>query len=57
MSAARPEEYIGDGLYVRRDAYGMVILRAPCDGHDDRVALEPQVLEAFQRWLSREEDR
>jgi hypothetical protein len=51
------EVYLGDGLYARHDGY-QIILRAPREGGDHWVALEPQVLHAFQRFLSaiREQD-
>lgn len=46
------ETYLGDGLYVSHDGF-QVCLRAPSDGDDQRVYLEPSVLEAFQAWLKR----
>lgn len=46
------ESYLGDGLYVSHDGF-QVCLRAPCDGVDQRVYLEPSVLAAFEAWLKR----
>jgi len=51
---AAAEEYLGDGLYVRVEPdTGAVWLRAPRDGGDHEVALEPEVLQAFLAWLRR----
>jgi hypothetical protein len=38
--------YLGDGLYASFDGFQFV-LRAPREGGDHWVALEPQVLQAF----------
>lgn len=43
------EEYIGDGLYARYDGFA-IWLRAPREGGDHEVALEPQVLREFIRF-------
>lgn len=48
------ETYVGDGLFVKRDAYGTVWLRAPRDEGDHYVALEPAVLAEFLKWLADE---
>ena len=42
--------YLGDGLYCEFDGY-MVTLRAPRDGGDHWVALEPEVMQAFLDWI------
>lgn len=42
--------YLGDGLYVSFDGYS-VVLRAPVDGGDHWVRLEPEVLKAFCVYL------
>lgn len=47
------EHYLGDGLYASLDDFGTVILRAPREDGDHWVALESDVLEAFQRWLTK----
>jgi hypothetical protein len=54
MDAPEPgqESYLGDGLYVSHDGF-QVCLRAPSDGADQRVYLEPSVLAAFEEWLKR----
>jgi hypothetical protein len=44
------ETYLGDGLYISFDGY-QVKLRAPRDGGDHEVYLEPSVLDAFCKWL------
>ena len=45
------EEYLGDGLYASFDGW-QVILRTPRIGGDHFVALEPEVMIAFQRYLA-----
>lgn len=44
------EVYLGDGLYASYDGW-MVVLRAPRDGGDHWVGLEPRVLEEFLRYI------
>jgi hypothetical protein len=46
------EEYLGDGLYVSFDGY-QFILRAPRHGGDHFVALEPAVLDEFNKYVER----
>lgn len=47
-----PEEvYLGDGLYASFDGY-MITLRAPREGGDHHVGLEPEVLDAFERFVA-----
>ena len=43
---ASTETYLGDGLYCSFDGFSLW-LRAPREGGDHTVALEPFVLEAF----------
>jgi hypothetical protein len=45
-----PETYLGDGLYASFDGW-QVILRAPREGADHVVALEPEVMTAFHHYL------
>ena len=40
------ETYLGDGLYVSFDGYS-IWLRAPREGGDHEVALEPPVFQAL----------
>lgn len=44
------ETYLGDGLYVCFDGYAFV-LRAPRQGGDHCIAMEPDVLRAFQNFV------
>jgi hypothetical protein len=44
------EVYLGDGLYVSFDGW-MIKLRAPRDGGDHWVGLEPRVMEEFLRYI------
>ncbi len=47
-----PEEtYLGDGLYASFDGYQFK-LRAPRDGGDSEVYLEPPVLQAFNDYVA-----
>jgi len=49
----RKETYLGDGLYASYDGW-QIVLRAPREGGDHFVALEPEVwsaLLAFHRGL------
>ena len=43
------EFYLGDGLYASFDGF-MFILRAPREGGDHYVGLEPDVVDAFLRF-------
>lgn len=43
------ETYLNDGLYASFDGF-MFVLRAPRDGGDHWVGLEPKTLEAFDRY-------
>lgn len=48
--------YIGDGVYVRVDDWGRIVLTT---GHHDEahadnvIVLEPEVLREFDRWRER----
>jgi hypothetical protein len=44
------ETYLGDGLYVSYDGW-MIKLRAPRDGENHWVGLEPEVLAEFLRYV------
>ena len=44
------EIYLGDGLYASSDGW-QITLRAPREGGDHFVYLEPQVLESFERFV------
>lgn len=55
--AGAEEHYLGDGLYARIDSVGSVLLRAPRDEGDHWVALEPQVLLEFERWVREQRKR
>ena len=46
----RAETYLGDGVYAIFDGYN-VWLRAPREGGDHCVALEPEVLDALLRFV------
>lgn len=46
------EDYLGDGLYVAFDGYG-ITLRAPRENGDHVVCLEPEVYQSLRAWLAR----
>lgn len=48
------ETYIGDGVYVSRDRHDplMIWLRAPRDGGDHLVALDPQALIKLEQFVA-----
>jgi hypothetical protein len=48
---APERHYLGDGLYVARDRWGIITLYAPRGDEEHYVVLEPQTLAAFQAWL------
>ncbi len=50
MTTHGSETYLGDGLYASFDGF-YVKLRAPRDGVDHWVALEPAVVRAFVRFM------
>lgn len=47
------EAYLGDGLYASHDGY-QIVLRAPREGGDHWVALEPSTLMMFLAWLDKQ---
>lgn len=53
MTTPSPSEtYLGDGLYASHDGY-QYVLRAPREFGDHYVALEPEVLSAFLKYVER----
>jgi hypothetical protein len=46
------EEYLGDGLYVSFDGWG-VRLRAPREGGDHFVVIDPEIWLALRQWVNR----
>lgn len=44
------ETYLGDGLYASSDGW-QVRLRAPREGGDHEVFLDPDILRAFLRYV------
>jgi len=53
--AVERETYLGDGLYGTFDGFA-VWLRAPREGGDHTVCLEPEVLEQFLALMARHYD-
>ena len=52
MSQHTAETYLGDGLFASFDGF-QFYLRAPREGGDHVVALEPEVLRAFLAFVQR----
>lgn len=46
----RTETYLGDGLYAAFDGWS-VVLRAPREGGDHWVGLEPQIWQQLVAWI------
>jgi hypothetical protein len=46
------EAYLGDGLYVSFDGFS-IRLRAPREGGDHWIGLEPEVYAALRSWIRR----
>ncbi len=44
------ETYLGDGLYASFDGW-QILLRAPREGGDHFVGLEPDVYRSLQKWI------
>lgn len=51
MANERLKTYLGDGTYVMFDGFFVHVMADNGTTVTDRVVLEPQVLEAFVRWL------
>ena len=52
MTRLDNEVYLGDGLYASFDGW-QIMLRAPREGGDHYVALEPAVYKALLRYVAR----
>lgn len=50
------KDYLGDGLYVRHDGYQVWLYASDGLRTTNEVALEPEVLLAFDRWRERVRD-
>ena len=53
MSKRLFEDYLGDGLYVYHDGYHVWLYTSDGVEETNSVALEPAVLDAFNRWVAR----
>lgn len=51
MSTERNKTYLGDGAYATFNGFDVQVTAENGITVTDRVVLEPQVLEAFVRWL------
>ena len=52
LPAPNAETYLGDGLYASFDGW-QILLRAPREGGDHVVGLEPDVYRSLQEWIAR----
>ena len=52
LPALSEETYLGDGLYASFDGFS-IMLRAPREGGDHVVALEPAVYRRLREWIAR----
>ncbi len=43
--------YLGDGAFVRFDGYHVLLTTEDGISETNRVALDPEVLQAFEEWL------
>ena len=48
-----PKNHIGDGVYVEDDGYGIVITTENGISVQNRIVMEPEVIEAFERYVAR----
>ena len=47
------KEYIGDGVYVEFDGYGLVLTTEDGRSTTNRIVLEPEVYQALTAYVSR----
>ena len=52
LKAIKEKAYLGDGVYVHHDGY-KIILTTPREDGEHYIALEPEVLEALDRYNTR----
>lgn len=45
------KEYLGDSVYVEFDSYDIVITTENGDGPSNRIVLEPEVLDALNKYV------
>lgn len=46
------KSYIGDGVYVAWDGFGIVLTTENGIADTNRIVMEPEVLDAFQQWMA-----
>lgn len=53
MAESKDRDYIGDGVYVVYDGYGVELRANDPDQPSDTIYLEPYVLESLNRFYER----
>ena len=53
MEMKEQEDYLGDGVYVIFDGYGIQLRANDARHPTDTIYLEPEVLEALNRFIDR----
>ena len=53
MENKETKRYLGDGVYISFDGYHIWLTTEYGKGVDQKIALEPQVLEAFDKYRER----
>ena len=51
MSKTNPEIYLGDGVYVEFDGFGIILKANDHRNPTDTIALEPEVFNSLVRWV------
>lgn len=47
------KDYLGDGVYVSKEKFGVTLTTEDGISVTNKILLEPDVLEAFQMWLDK----
>jgi hypothetical protein len=53
MTEEKKWQYLGDGVYVKYDGYGMWLHANSHDDPTDRIYLEPQVFDSMNRFVEK----
>ena len=47
------KDYLGDGVYIDYDGYSIILTTEDGVSVQNRIFMEPQVMQAFQRYIER----
>jgi hypothetical protein len=53
MTEEKKWQYLGDGVYVKYDGYGIWLHANSHDNPTDRIYLEPQVFDSLNRFVEK----